>query len=70
MTSFASEAYVVPASSRVPSTPGSVVIVKWSPAFSVTPPSSNSPSRIFGPWRSASTATACSEASLAARTRR
>ena len=61
--------WVVETSSLVPST-SSVVMVKVSPTSRKCLPSTNRPSRIFGPWRSTSTATLRPEALAAARTRR
>ena len=67
-TSPGSPLNVVDTSSLVPGT-SSVVMVNVSPSASSCLPSTNRPSRIFGPCRSTRTATARPEASAASRTR-
>ena len=67
-TSPARPSYVVPQISSLPSTSSRVVIVHRCPRRSVTGPSANVSSRIFGPCRSARIATPCPLESEASRT--
>ena len=68
-TSPGSPEYVVPASFSSPGTSRVVMVHSW-PRRSVTGPSANVASRIFGPWRSAKMPTPWPLASDASRTSR